>query len=65
MLYHGYRFPAVVIRCPVLWCFRFSLSLRGIHELLPEHGVVITYETIRYIDNGNDSSTSDNDGELN
>jgi putative transposase len=44
-LYHGHRFPAVVISCAVRW-FRFSLSLRDIEELLLERGVVVTYETI-------------------
>ena len=46
-LYHGHRFPAVVISCAVRWYFRFSLSLRDIEELLFERGVVVTYETIR------------------
>jgi putative transposase len=46
-LYHGHRLPAVVIRCAVRWYFRFRLSLRDIEELCLEHGVVITYETIR------------------
>src|SRR5258708_26845210 len=43
-LYHGRRFPAVVISCAVRWYFRFSLSLRDIEELLLERGVVVTYE---------------------
>jgi putative transposase len=43
-LYHGHRFPAVVvISCAVRWYFRFSLSLRDIEELLLERGVVITH----------------------
>lgn len=46
-LYHGHRFPAIVINCAVRWYFRFSLSLRDIEELLLERGVVVTYETIR------------------
>jgi putative transposase len=29
-LYHGHRFPAVVIRRVVRWYFRFNLSLRDI-----------------------------------
>jgi adenosylmethionine-8-amino-7-oxononanoate aminotransferase len=29
-LYHGHRFPAVVISCAVRWYFRFNLSLRDI-----------------------------------
>ncbi|MHB9841610.1 IS6 family transposase [Paraburkholderia terrae] len=47
-LYHGHRFPAVVIGCAVRWYFRFNLSLRNIEELLLERGVVVTYETVRY-----------------
>jgi len=46
-LYHGHRFPAIVISWAVRWYFRFSLSLRDIEELLLERGVVVTYETIR------------------
>jgi putative transposase len=46
-LYHGHRFPGVVISCAVRWYFRFNLSLRDIEELLLERGVVVTYETIR------------------
>jgi putative transposase len=46
-LYHGHRFPAVIISCAVRWYFRFSLSLRDVEELLLERGVVVTYETIR------------------
>jgi len=47
LLYHGHRFPAVVISCAVRWYFRFSLSMRDIEELLLERGVEVTYETIR------------------
>jgi putative transposase len=39
-LYHGHRFPAVVVSCAVRWYFRFSLSLRDVEELLLERGVV-------------------------
>src|ERR1700750_3097630 len=46
-LYHGHRFPAVVISCAVRWYFRFNLSLHDIEELLLERGVVVTYETVR------------------
>ncbi|WP_321884132.1 IS6 family transposase [Burkholderia cepacia] len=46
-LYHGHRYPAVVISCAVRWYFRFQLSLRDIEELLFERGVVVSYETIR------------------
>ena len=37
-LYHGHRFPAVVISQAVRWYFRFQLSLRDIEELLFERG---------------------------
>ncbi|MEX4005605.1 hypothetical protein AB4Y38_43435, partial [Paraburkholderia sp. EG285A] len=40
-LYHGHRFPAVVISCAVRWSFRFSLSLCDVEELLLERGVVL------------------------
>ena len=46
-LYHGHRFPAVVISQAVRWYFRFQLSLRDIEELLFERGVIVSYETIR------------------
>src|SRR6201988_1818130 len=46
-LYHGHRFPAVVISQAVRWYFRFQLSLRDSEELLFERGVVVSYETIR------------------
>ena len=46
-LYHGHRFPAVVIYCAVPWNFRFSLSLRDVEEELLERGVLVTSETIR------------------
>ena len=40
VLYHGHRFPAVVISQAVRWYFRFQLSLRDIEELLFERDVV-------------------------
>jgi putative transposase len=46
-LYHGHRFPAVVISCAVRWYFRFQLSLRDIEELLFERGIVVSYESVR------------------
>src|ERR1700709_1335840 len=46
-LYHGHRFPAIVISCAVRWYFRFSLSLRDIEELLLERGVAVTSAPIR------------------
>jgi putative transposase len=46
-LYHGHRFPAVVISCAVRWYFRFQLSLHDIEGLLFERGIVVSYETVR------------------
>jgi hypothetical protein len=46
-LYHGHRFPAVVISQAVRWYFRLQLSLHDIEELLFERGVVVSPETIR------------------
>ncbi|VVE59505.1 transposase [Pandoraea sputorum] len=46
-LYHGHRFPALVISHAVRWYFRFQLSLRDIEALLFERGVIVSYETIR------------------
>lgn len=40
-LYHGHRFPPVVISHAVRWYFRFNLSLRDIEELLFERGVIV------------------------
>jgi transposase-like protein len=50
-LYHGHRFPAVVISCAVRWYFRFQLSLRDIEELLFERGIVVSYETVAWLPN--------------
>ncbi|MGF6899737.1 transposase-like protein [Paraburkholderia sp. GAS348] len=46
-LYHGHRFPAVVISCAVRRYFRFQLSVRDIEELLFERGVIVSSETVR------------------
>jgi hypothetical protein len=46
-LYHGHRFPAVVISQAVRWYFQCQLSLRDTEELLFERGAVVSYETIR------------------
>jgi hypothetical protein len=35
-LYHGHRFPGVVISCAVRWYFRLSRSFRDVGELLLE-----------------------------
>jgi hypothetical protein len=37
-LYHGHRFPAMVISCTVGWYFRFQVSLRDIESLCLVHG---------------------------
>jgi hypothetical protein len=45
-IYHGHRFPAVVICCAVRWYFRFQLSLRDVEALLFERGAIVTHKTI-------------------
>lgn len=37
-LYHGHRFPAVVVGCAVRWHYRFQRNLRDIEELLRAGG---------------------------
>src|SRR5437867_10517212 len=45
--YSGYRFPAVIIsHCTWLY-FRFALSYRDVAEMMAEHGVTVSYESIR------------------
>lgn len=45
--FNRHRFPAGVIR-PAVWLyFRFSLSLRGVEELLAQRGIEVSCETIR------------------
>lgn len=46
-LYHGHRFPAVVISCAVRWYFRFQLNLGDIEELRYERGIAVSYESVR------------------
>lgn len=46
-LYHGHRFPAIVISCTVQRYFRFQLSVRDIEDPIFERRVIVTYETIR------------------
>jgi putative transposase len=46
-LYKEYRFPADIISHCIWLYFRFSLSYRDVEEIMAEHGVVLTYETIR------------------
>ena len=45
--YRGYRFPPEIISHAVWLYHRFSLSFRGVEDLLAERGVTVTYETIR------------------
>ena len=45
--YSGYRFPALIIsHCTRLY-FRFALSYRDVEEMMAEHGVTVSYESIR------------------
>src|SRR5919199_1401348 len=43
----GYRFSPDIIQRAVWMYLRFTLSLRGVEELLAERGIVVTYESIR------------------
>jgi putative transposase len=45
--YKRHRFPPDVIRQAVWLYFRFTLSLRDVEDLLAEHGIDVSYETIR------------------
>jgi len=45
--YTGHRFPPAISAHAVWLYFRFALSYRDVEELLAEHGVIVTYETIR------------------
>jgi len=43
----GHRFPAAIIRHAIWLYLRFTLSYRGVEELLAERGLNLSYETIR------------------
>ena len=45
--YHGRRFAREVIAHAVRLRLRFALSFRDVEELLAEHGVQVSYETVR------------------
>ena len=45
--YKGFRFPVEIISHAIWLYYRFSLSYRDVEELLAEHGVEVTYETVR------------------
>jgi len=42
-----YRFPPVIIRHAVWLYFRFPLSYRDVEDLLAEHSIDVSYETVR------------------
>jgi putative transposase len=45
--YSGYRFPPEIISYAVWAYHRFCLSFRDVEDLLAEHGIIVSYETIR------------------
>jgi putative transposase len=45
--YKRHRFPPEVIRQAVWLCFKFTLSLRDVEEVLAERGIDVMYETVR------------------
>ncbi|TDQ14580.1 putative transposase [Phyllobacterium brassicacearum] len=45
--YKRHRFPPQIIAHAVWLYFRFPLSLQLVEEMLPERGIVVSYETIR------------------
>ncbi len=45
--YAGYRFPPEVIRQAIWLYLRFTLSFRGVEDLLAERGIAVSYETVR------------------
>jgi putative transposase len=45
--YRRHRFPPVVIQHAVWLYLRFTLSYRGVEELLAERGLDVSYETVR------------------
>lgn len=46
-LYRGFHFPAEVISHAVWLYVRFALSYRDVEELLAEHGIQLSYESVR------------------
>jgi transposase, IS6 family len=45
-LFRKRRFESAIIVTCVRWCFRFSLSLRDLEELMAEHGLRVDHTTI-------------------
>ena len=43
----GHRFPRTVVGYAVWAYHRFALSLRDVEDLLAEHGVIVSHETVR------------------
>jgi putative transposase len=54
----AHRYPAEVIsRC--VWLYhRFPLSFREVEELMLERGVVVSYETVRLVQNRRDTAAA-------
>jgi putative transposase len=46
-LYKRYRFPFEIIQYAVCLYHRFNLSHRDVEDLLAEHGITVSYESIR------------------
>ena len=46
-IYRGYRFATDIIAYVVWLYHRFVLSLRNVEGLVAEHGIEVSYETIR------------------
>jgi len=42
-----YRYPPEIIQLSLWMNARFTLSLRDVEELLAEHGLDVSYETVR------------------
>lgn len=45
--YQRHRFPTEIISHAIWLYHRFCLSFREVEELLAEHGIIVTYESIR------------------
>lgn len=45
--YRGSRFPKPIIQHAIWLYLRFTFSLRDVEELLAEHGIGVTYETVQ------------------
>ena len=45
--YDRYRFPPEIIQQAIWLYLRFTLSFRDVEDLLAEHGVMVSYESVR------------------